>query len=68
MPATYKIYPIYLGEIPVHDKSSFTYMVDPGVKMTCPFISFYCWVATAERSWWTPDPVTPNGAPSIICL
>jgi hypothetical protein len=40
MPATYKIYPIYLGEIPVHDKSSFTYMVDPGVKMTCPFISF----------------------------
>ena len=40
MLTTYKIFPIYLGEIPVHDKSSFTYMVDPGVKMTCPFISF----------------------------
>lgn len=40
MSVTYQIYPIYLGEIPVHDKSSFTYMVDPGVKMTCPFISF----------------------------
>lgn len=38
--ATYQIYPIYLGEIPVHDKSSFTYMVDMGKKMTCPFISF----------------------------
>lgn len=36
MLTTYKIFPIYLGEIPVHDKSSFTYMVDPGVKMTCP--------------------------------
>ena len=40
MSVTYQIYPIYLGENPVHDKSSFTYMVDPGVKMTCPFISF----------------------------
>ena len=40
MLTTYKIFPIYLGEIPVHDKSSFTYMVEPGVKMTCPFISF----------------------------
>ena len=40
MLTTYKIFPIYLGEIPVHDKSSFTYMVDPDVKMTCPFISF----------------------------
>lgn len=67
MSVTYQIYPIYLGEIPVHDKSSFTYMVDPGVKMTCPFISFCCWAATGERFWWTPAPATLSGVPNIIC-
>ncbi len=31
---------MYLGEILVHDKSSFTYQQNQGVKMTCPFISW----------------------------
>ena len=38
--ATYRIYPIYLGEIPVHDKSSFTYMVDMG-KAVCETAFFF---------------------------
>lgn len=67
MLTTYKIFPIYLGEIPVHDKSSFTYMVDPGVKMTCPFISFLLLGSNGRKSWWTPAPAMPNGVPSIIC-
>lgn len=38
--AEYLIYPMYLGEVSVQEKSCFTYLVDPGVKTICPFIAF----------------------------
>ncbi len=37
---TYKIYPIYLGELYRHEKSFFTYMNNTGVITVCPFIAF----------------------------
>ena len=46
---SYKIYPMYLGEIPVHDKSSFTYQMNQGQKITCPFTA-YLLVASDGRN------------------
>lgn len=36
----YQIYPILVGEMISGDKSSFGYRLDPGVKISAPFISF----------------------------
>lgn len=38
--ATYDIYTLYLGEIEVFEKSAFKFLLDCGVKIKCPFISF----------------------------
>lgn len=37
---TYEIYPLYLGDLPNHEKSSFTYQLNQGVKINIPFIAF----------------------------
>ena len=36
----YEIYPIYVGDIENSDKSNFGYRLDPGVKISAPFLCF----------------------------